>query len=85
MGGGTEPAALAPEMVVAILEVAQCFLHGWGCAKVSFWHRLTDTVEEGQGKRNERADLALFDPSLFSFRSVRSGSRKGSQLPSRRC
>ncbi|KAL7414188.1 hypothetical protein BDY24DRAFT_339456 [Mrakia frigida] len=35
MGGGgeTESAALAPEMVVAILEVAQCFLHGWGCAK----------------------------------------------------
>jgi TPR repeat protein len=32
-GGPTEAAVLAPEMVVAILEVAQCFLHGWGCSK----------------------------------------------------
>ena len=32
-GGGSEAAVLAPEMVVAILEVAQCFLHGWGCKK----------------------------------------------------
>lgn len=32
-GGGSEAAVLAPEMVVAILEVAQCFLHGWGCGK----------------------------------------------------
>lgn len=62
MGGGgeTESAALAPEMVVAILEVAQCFLHGWGCAKVSHlfeggWPRETRPV-----RGFERADFFLF-------------------------
>lgn len=54
-GGGTEPAALAPEMVVAILEVAQCFLHGWGCAKVSSL-LIALQKEKREKERNERAD-----------------------------